>query len=518
MTDAGGSNLQVQWNNAGVLDGMAGTIWDATNQRLSITEAPSVYGAGALSITKGAGSSSVLDLLTDYSGKVLRILLPPDQSTLSPVTYIGNGGEIATRAWMTISGSTSGSGDTYVINAPLSSSYATMANIWADVPYTLVLRTFNANGGYNITALDRNANFRFMMPEDGSLTWGPSTASTPSGIDTGLSRIGAASMAFGNGTAGDYSGAVKLTTLTFADGTAQTTAATSSGVSGLVIAPGKSLTVNSIVTLAGADNKTLTVNNSISFTGVDGTTMTLPSSNATLAALNITQTFTATQTFSNSLNIVGGSGFNLTLDNQSALRAKSTSGTAYNVFQIDSGNNTIYSVGSLPGNVVFFAPVGMQIRFLNNNGANRILSLLESTQQIILGPSTSFDSTVTINDARATTGDTVLSIRAGAAREARVRFGSSAGAYDVGLQRDAAGGILNVTDASASATNYRGLRARDLMVNGSSSLGGGVGVIAIANASTPPTSNPAGGGILYVANGALMYRGASGTVTTLANA
>ena len=62
MTDAGGSNLQVQWNNAGVLDGMAGTNWDATDQRLSITEAPSVYGAAAVSITKGAGSSSVLEL------------------------------------------------------------------------------------------------------------------------------------------------------------------------------------------------------------------------------------------------------------------------------------------------------------------------------------------------------------------------------------------------------------------------------------------------------------------------
>lgn len=48
--------------------------------------------------------------------------------------------------------------------------------------------------------------------------------------------------------------------------------------------------------------------------------------------------------------------------------------------------------------------------------------------------------------------------------------------------------------------------------------GGGVGVITIANADTVPTTNPSGGGILYVTGGALRYRGSSGTVTNLAPA
>ena len=47
------------------------------------------------------------------------------------------------------------------------------------------------------------------------------------------------------------------------------------------------------------------------------------------------------------------------------------------------------------------------------------------------------------------------------------------------------------------------------------SFGSGTGVIFIANA-TAPSSNPTGGGILYVEAGALKYRGSSGTVTTLA--
>lgn len=42
-------------------------------------------------------------------------------------------------------------------------------------------------------------------------------------------------------------------------------------------------------------------------------------------------------------------------------------------------------------------------------------------------------------------------------------------------------------------------------------------VIYIANASTVPTANPASGGILYVDNGTLKYRGPSGTVTPLAS-
>jgi hypothetical protein len=51
-----------------------------------------------------------------------------------------------------------------------------------------------------------------------------------------------------------------------------------------------------------------------------------------------------------------------------------------------------------------------------------------------------------------------------------------------------------------------------------SAFGSGAGVIGIANRATAPTTNPSGGGVLYVESGALKYRGSSGTVTTIANA
>jgi hypothetical protein len=50
---------------------------------------------------------------------------------------------------------------------------------------------------------------------------------------------------------------------------------------------------------------------------------------------------------------------------------------------------------------------------------------------------------------------------------------------------------------------------------GAAGAGGGSQVIYIGNALTAPTTNPTGGGILYVESGALKYRGSSGTVTTL---
>jgi hypothetical protein len=56
------------------------------------------------------------------------------------------------------------------------------------------------------------------------------------------------------------------------------------------------------------------------------------------------------------------------------------------------------------------------------------------------------------------------------------------------------------------------------LASGSPSNGGGSAVVFIGNASTLPTTNPSGGGILYVDAGALKYRGTSGTVTTIANA
>ena len=97
-------------------------------------------------------------------------------------------------------------------------------------------------------------------------------------------------------------------------------------------------------------------------------------------------------------------------------------------------------------------------------------------------------------------------------------FGVSVGTgsgIDVGFYNIYSGGILGF-----GTNNIERMRI-DSSGNfgfGTASVGGGSVVIAIANATTAPTSNPSGGGILYVQAGALKYRGSSGTVTTIAAA
>lgn len=92
--------------------------------------------------------------------------------------------------------------------------------------------------------------------------------------------------------------------------------------------------------------------------------------------------------------------------------------------------------------------------------------------------------------------------------DGKIEWGSGSAARDTNLYRLSAGVVR--TDHSLHVK-------QNLRIN-TTSLGGGSGVIAIANATTVPSANPTGGGVLFVQNGALMYRGSSGTVTKIAPA
>jgi Protein of unknown function (DUF2793)/Collagen triple helix repeat (20 copies) len=81
----------------------------------------------------------------------------------------------------------------------------------------------------------------------------------------------------------------------------------------------------------------------------------------------------------------------------------------------------------------------------------------------------------------------------------------------------ATGDILQLKNSTATAVVTVGQNG-NIGVGASAAFGSGVGVIGIKTATTLPTVNPAGGGILYVDAGALKYRGSSGTVTTVAAA
>jgi hypothetical protein len=97
----------------------------------------------------------------------------------------------------------------------------------------------------------------------------------------------------------------------------------------------------------------------------------------------------------------------------------------------------------------------------------------------------------------------------------------AAGKYEIAVQADK----FQINGRNASTYSFEpiavfqrmaaggniGLRTRD-------QFGGGKGVIGIGNAEEAPSVNPAKGGVLYVEDGALKYRGARGTVTVIAPA
>lgn len=56
---------------------------------------------------------------------------------------------------------------------------------------------------------------------------------------------------------------------------------------------------------------------------------------------------------------------------------------------------------------------------------------------------------------------------------------------------------------------------KNLLASGGAA-GGGTGVVGLGNAATLPTTNPAGGGVLYAEAGSLKWRGSAGTITTIA--
>lgn len=135
----------------------------------------------------------------------------------------------------------------------------------------------------------------------------------------------------------------------------------------------------------------------------------------------------------------------------------------------------------------------------------------------------------------ATGGQVAITATAAGNRPLVLKGATSQTANLLELQDSAGSVLLNVSSVgqlnALQGVNTTAIRALDTLSaitvsNGrsitigtaSAILGGGAGVIGIANAGTVPTSNPSGGGILYVEAGALKFRGSSGTITTIANA
>ena len=96
-----------------------------------------------------------------------------------------------------------------------------------------------------------------------------------------------------------------------------------------------------------------------------------------------------------------------------------------------------------------------------------------------------------------------------------------AGKYEIAVQADK----LQINGRNADDTAFetmvvfqRRAVGGNIGIRTASQFGAGRGIIAIANATVAPAVNPAGGGIMYVEDGVLKYRGSNGTVTVIAPA
>jgi hypothetical protein len=96
-----------------------------------------------------------------------------------------------------------------------------------------------------------------------------------------------------------------------------------------------------------------------------------------------------------------------------------------------------------------------------------------------------------------------------------------AGKYEIAVQSDK----LQINGRNANNTGFetivvfqREAAGGNIGFRTRSQFGGGKGVIGIANTKEAPSVNPAEGGVLFVENGALKYRGSQGTVTVIAPA
>lgn len=78
--------------------------------------------------------------------------------------------------------------------------------------------------------------------------------------------------------------------------------------------------------------------------------------------------------------------------------------------------------------------------------------------------------------------------------------------------------VYTSTNTGSSAGIIMAKKPKNIALNGSGVFGGGAGMLYIHNSSAAPGTNPDSGGLLYVSNGALMYRGSGGNTTTIAAA
>jgi len=306
-----------------------------------------------------------------------------------------------------------------------------------------------------------------------------------SGTVASATIAGTASYATTSGTSVSISGSITKSQVSdFTSGTvASATSATSAGTASTAGTAFYSTTSGTSLTISGSITKSQV------------------SDFASGTVANISGTVTQAQV----------SGLDTTLSGYAAL------GTA-NTFSV--GGQVINNAATAVIPLVVKGASGQSVDLLQIQSSAAVVSAFGNTGNLKVRTITEFSAALNVAAASSTQIGAV--VRAAASQSANLQEWQNSAAGTVALVTSA--GAISTTQgvltpnlqSTTGLTTIAVLGNRNMQLcSATGSVGGGTAVIGIANASAVPTSNPVGGGILYVEAGALKYRGSSGTITTL---
>jgi hypothetical protein len=151
------------------------------------------------------------------------------------------------------------------------------------------------------------------------------------------------------------------------------------------------------------------------------------------------------------------------------------------------------------------------------NSAGSILGLVDAYGSAAFGGNNALSSSLGIQTGGSAT-QRGITVRGAASQTANLQeWQDSAGTVLSSIASNGAVQTSFISNVNGTTAQLIGTN-RNTQFGNSASFGGGQLVIGINNATTVPTSNPTGGGVLYEEAGALKHRGSGGLVTTIAGA
>lgn len=302
----GGSNLQVQYNNAGSFGGISGAITNGTSLQISSGDLL-LEGASSGGVTLNApatgGGTLTLPAGTDT------ILGAASTATLTNKTFdtAGTGNSFSINSVAVTANTGTGAvaratGPTFTTPTLGIASATTVNKVTVTTPATgstLTIadgKTLTQSNSLTYTGTDGSS---VAFGTGGTVLYSASTIPLTVGTTTIASGTNFRVLMDNSGVLGEYA---TTGTGTVAMSTSPTFITPTLGAALATSINGNTFTTGSY-TLTGTAGKTLTFSNSLTLAGTDSTTMTFPSTSATVGGLGIAQTWTAQDKFNNIIDV-----------------------------------------------------------------------------------------------------------------------------------------------------------------------------------------------------------------------